>query len=360
MTRNRAFSETELLNDVIELLRSTLPASWDIAVELEPRLGTAEARRADAVVRVRSPEGTTATIIVEMKSRLDPRDVPTVVLQVRPFGGDAAVVVAPYLSPRTQQRLIEWNTGYADGTGNLRLALDRPAVFVERVGASINPSPENRPLRSLKGPAAARIVRALCDYRPPVGIRELAKRSRASAASVARVVGLLDREALIEREPGGGVVTVHWRETIRQWSKDYSFVDSNRVQPLLEPRGLRALVGKLQVAEWRYAVTGSLAAAQVAPVAAPRLAAVYVEGIREAAGRLGLRPAESGGNVLLVEPFDPALFDRSWQREGVGYAALSQVAADLLTSPGRGPAEGEDLMSWMERNEDAWRVRSGL
>jgi len=27
-----------------------------------------------------------------------------------------------------------------------------------------------------------------------------------------------------------------------------------------------------------------------------------------------------------------------------------------LTSPGRGPNEGEALMEWMRHNEDAWRA----
>lgn len=358
MSRNQRFSGTELLNHFIERLRSSLPHSWQVSFEPGAKSAKADAG-ADAVVRVASPEGVTATVLVQAKTRLDPRDVPLVALPVRDHAGDV-VVVAPYLSPRTRQRLIEWNLGYADGTGNLRLALDHPALFVERAGAITNPWPEDRPLRSLKGPAAARIVRALCDYRPPVGIRALANRSQASVGSVARVVDLLHREALIEREPRGGVIAVQWQETLRHWARDYSFVDSNRVRPFLEPRGLRSLVESLRAAEWPYAVTGSLAATQVAPLAAPRLAAIYVEDTTEAAGRLGLRAAESGGNVLLAEPLDRVFFDRSWQRDGVGYAALSQVAADLLTSPGRGPAEGEELMSWMEQNEDAWRIRSGL
>lgn len=42
-------------------------------------------------------------------------------------------------------------------------------------------------------------------------------------------------------------------------------------------------------------------------------------------------------------------------REAITYAAASQVAVDLLTGPGRGPAEGDALIEWMEQNEDAWR-----
>jgi hypothetical protein len=36
-------------------------------------------------------------------------------------------------------------------------------------------------------------------------------------------------------------------------------------------------------------------------------------------------------------------FERTWERDGIRYAAMSHVAVDLLTSPGRGRAEGEAL-----------------
>jgi len=37
-----------------------------------------------------------------------------------------------------------------------------------------------------------------------------------------------------------------------------------------------------------------------------------------------------------------------------GYAAPSQVAVDLLTNPGRGPAEGEELIDWMRSHEEVF------
>ena len=94
------------------------------------------------------------------------------------------------------------------------------------------------------------------------------------------------------------------------------------------------------------------------PVALARLAVLFVDDLEEAAGILGLRPAEAGANVILAEPFDPVVYERRREQEGVFYAALCQNAADLLTSPGRGPSEAEELMDWMEENEDAWRERS--
>jgi hypothetical protein len=71
----------------------------------------------------------------------------------------------------------------------------------------------------------------------------------------------------------------------------------------------------------------------------------------EGATRLGLRAADAGANVMLIEPGDEGVFEGAAPREGIDYAAPSQVAVDLLTSPGRGPAEGEELIEWMRSHE---------
>jgi len=85
---------------------------------------------------------------------------------------------------------------------------------------------------------------------------------------------------------------------------------------------------------------------------------LFVDDADKAAGMLGLRPAEAGANMVLAEPSDPVVYERRREHEGVSYVAFSQNAADLLTSPGRGPSEAEELMNWMEENEDAWRERA--
>ena len=73
---------------------------------------------------------------------------------------------------------------------------------------------------------------------------------------------------------------------------------------------------------------------------------------------LGLRPADTGGNVLIGQPFDPVVFDRTERDEGITYARGTQVVADLMMGPGRRPAEAEGLIEWMETNEEAWRLPS--
>lgn len=270
---------------------------------------------------------------------------------------DRPLVVAPYLSPRIREELIRNGVAYADATGNFRLALDEPALYIETAGADRDPWPDDQPLRSLRGGAAGRAVRAFCDFAPPYGTRELATRAGVPAPTLSRVAELLQREGVLERQRHRGpIVAVDWQAALRRWAQDYDFVRSNRMSNWLEPRGLPALLAKLGEADMRYAITGSLAANTIAPITAPRLAAVYIDNARAAAATLGLREAESGANVLLAEPFDAVAYARGFEREGQQYAACSQLAVDLLTGPGRWPAEGEAVIEWMLANESIWRT----
>lgn len=61
------------------------------------------------------------------------------------------------------------------------------------------------PLRSLRGRGAARAVRAIVDSAPPFGVRELAASTDVSAATLSRVLELLEREGIIERSHRGPV-----------------------------------------------------------------------------------------------------------------------------------------------------------
>ena len=191
-------------------------------------------------------------------------------------------------------------------------------------------------------------------HRPPVS-GSWQKKARTDPGYVSRVFTLLEKEDLIHREIRGPVTRVDWQALIRRWTEDYSLFGSNRAGSYLEPRGLNALLRKLSNPDFRYAVTGSLGSASVATVAPARLAVLFVDDIEDAAERLALRPTEVGANIILAEPFDPGVYERDEERDGITYVAPSQNAADLLTSPGRGPSQAEELMEWMARNEGAWR-----
>ena len=351
--RNRPPSDNEVLSRVVDQLISRLPGAWRAKLMSGRGKG---ARRPDALLNLRAPGEETATLVVEAKRRLDPKDVPRLVDQLRAYGGDAAIVVAPFLGTRTRERLRDAGVGYLDLAGNIRVALDQPALFIESNRVERNPWREERPARSLKGAKAGRIVRLLCDFLPPVGVRELAGKAKTNPGYVSRILDLLEREDDIKRKPRGPVTDVEWPALIRRWAQDYSLLESNRTKSYLNPRGLSNFLDGLRKAKLKYAVTGSVASARVAPVAAARLAVCYVDDLDVSAQRLKLRTAEVGANVILAQPFDPVVYERTWERDGITFCAMSQIAADLLTGPGRSPVEADELMAWMAKNESAWRA----
>lgn len=200
-------------------------------------------------------------------------------------------------------------------------------------------------------------MRSLCDFSPPYGIRDLSNAAGVPAPTLSRVIGLLDREGLVERGVRQSVAQLDVSGVIRRWAQDYSFLQTNVTATYLEPRGASVLREKLRSIGMPYAATGSVVASMIAPIAPPRLLQVYVRDIPAAARALGLREIDAGANTILARPFSPVVFERTSTRDTITIAALAQVAVDLMTSPGRAPSEGEELLTWMERNEDAWRMR---
>lgn len=351
-------SEARLLRQLARDISGLLPHGWDLSTSTESGKG-----RPDIVARITAPDGVETAFVIETKRTLLPRDVPDVIAQLRRYAeqadlGEAALVVAaPYLSATTREQIEDRGAGYIDSTGNVLLRSKRPALLVRLSGASKDPWPSDESLRSLKGRGTARAVRALLDFAPPYGVRDLASRADVSLASLSRTIDLLDRDGLIERSGRGPITGVDWQGMIRRWAKDYDVKSSNQVSTYLDPRGLAAVATKLGKLKRGYATTGALAAQRFSPVAPTRLAAIYVNDVVKWSEQLELRPADAGANVWLIEPYDSVVFDRTTNRDGVVCVNPTQLAVDLLTGPGRDPSEGEELLRWMERNQDAWRLR---
>ena len=354
-------------------VRDRLPPDWSLTEQYD-RWGQNASNSAvfdfDGVLTITDPQGLTANIIVEAKVR--PIEGQQVTLLADQWGrillprsqelwgkdrDSILMVVAPFLGPSAKDRLREAGISYADATGNFRLVSNKPAIFIETSGATRNPLRENRPLNSLRGGRSGRVVRAFLDYSPPFGTREIASLTGNAPASVSRVADLLEREAIIQRDnPRGPMASVEWERLLRRWAIDYDFGKANRLTPCLAPRGITELYDRLRNTDLPYAVTGSFAAVRYAPVAEPRLATIYTTSIKGAMDRLGLLRADTGANVLIGEPFDPVVFDRTEQDGGITYARVTQVAVDLLKGPGRGPAEAEALIDWMRIQEETWRI----
>jgi hypothetical protein len=349
--RNNAISDNRVLREALQVFRGRLPPDWKADLESKPN-----ASAVDAYFRVAAPNRKVGRLAVEVKRRLEPRGVVELAARRNALSRkEPGLVIAPYLSPAVRERLGEASLGFLDLTGNARIELREPGLFIESKGADTDPNRQARPSRSLRGAKAGRIVRLLVDSREPLGVRKIAEHADVDPGYVSRVLALLDREALIERQGRGRITNVDWPRLLRRWAEEAPLESRGEQRSCLEPRGLSALQSRLKGFDERYAITGTLAAIRIVPIAPPRLAVLYIDDLERAASELNLRSVENGANVLLIQPADAGAFTRTTKENGLVFAAISQVAADLLTSPGRGPQEAEELIEWMSRNEGKWR-----
>ena len=303
-------------------------------------------------MRLCGPDARCVEFEVVMRKTMHPRDVYAL------FAGvpGPALFVAPYLGERARQLIAERGASYADATGNLRVVASEPAIFLEGIGAERDPERVARPLHSLRGAAAGRVVRALAEFDLPLGVRSLSTTSATPLGTVSRVVTFLEAEAVLTRDAHKRVVAVDRPALLQRWSRDYALTQSSDMQPFLEPRGLPALWSKLARLP-RYAATGSTAGPGIA---ATRIAMLYVDDPEDAARTLGLVPAEAGANVWLLRPFDDVVYARTRQRvvgEGatavdVVTVAAAQAIVDLASAPGRGPQEAEAMLAQMKESAD--------
>jgi hypothetical protein len=356
--------ETLLIQSAEQAIRSVLPAAWSVTVDRPAP--PSRAYQPDAQFIVTALDGTRAMVVIECKSVVVPRDVASISDQLNAYLGTTAEVggamlAASFVSPMTRAKLDEHGLGWFDTTGNLRLRLDRPAVFIDRAGADRSGfrDPADRLLRSLRGPAAAKVVLELCETSLPVGVRDLAERAQVGPATSARVLELLDREAVIVRNENGVVTSVHKRSLVDRWAQDYKVMASNEVLATLDPRGLNHALNALSSLDTRVAVTGSAAARaylpnDVTPVSPLVSVSLYTEDPIGVMSQLGLKAVERGTNVLVMRPYDEVVHTKSRLVDGIRVAAPAQVVADLLTGPGRSSEEAEQLIEVLRSNEPDW------
>lgn len=350
----------QLLDSAIALLRRRLPEAW--AVERQAAGGDPDAQ--DLVIK--SPHsGMQSLVFVEAKADVTPRDVQVLLggpwrRWRRQFGNQPIMLVAPYITPRVRQLLMDENVSYADLTGNMRIALDSPGVFIEMQGASQDPRSSKR-RTAIRGAKAGAVVRVLVDAAPPYTGTQIARAAGVNEGYLSRILDTLVDDGLIERERTGPVTAVDWQAMLRRRAQGLDLFRPNgsyRYIARQGPTGVLEELRRAQDADPVATVTGSFAAARVAPVAAPSLLVVYTMQPRELAERSELLPADAGADVVLVRPDNYVAFARAEREGGLAWAAPSQVAIDCLSGSGRMPSEGEALLEWMQNNEWAWRFPS--
>ncbi len=273
--------------------------------------------------------------------------------------GLPVLYVADYLGPGIRQRLTENGVSFADGTGWVRISSTTAPILLTGEGAdrSVRPRGSSAVVR-FNGPTTGKVLRALLTEPLPIGVRELAQVAGVSPGSVSKILATLGTEDLIARDDQRRVVEVRKRQVMYRWTSDYSFVDSNSEASFyLAARGTERALSDLSDLP-NVSVTGSVAARRLLPdgmtsVVPLRLVAAYAAAPDQVARKLRLvetQPATA--NVVIARPQDATIVDSTV--DGLRLAPTPLVVADLLTLPGRGEAEADQLMDVLARDDEAW------
>jgi len=365
MNTERRVTEPQLIDQGLAILKQALPATWKVARMEDPKN---DLQRADAILAIGAMDQAQARVVIEAKTSFTPKDVDAVLgrarLLQRVAGDVPLLVVAPWFSERSRSLLVQAGLNYLDLAGNVRLATNYPALYVFREPGVKAPKSIQSGL-SLRGVKAGRLVRLLVDVAPPYSGLELAKYAGVTAGYVSRLLEMLDREAIIERNPRGAVERVDWRELLKRRAEDYGVFTSNAITRYVCPNGANYALEKIgDVPQRDVGLTGSFPVERVVSVAPPNLLILYTQSSEQDLVQIaGLLPADEGANVVIATPADPVIMESRWPvaqalPARVPVVAASQLALDCVTGNGRMPQEGAAFMDWMGQNEDQWRFKN--
>ena len=352
-----ALSEEELIAAAVEVLSSRLPEHWTVAPQ-----PNAEGLAWDLLDRIEpehqsGPAGRGTAHVQPARRRVADQRARRRLSQRT---NQPILLVAPYLSQRTRELLREAKISYVDLTGNVRIALDQPPIYLELHGAQKDPAAVTKPrVGALRGAKIGAIVRALVDVRPPYTGAQIARLARVNEGYASRILEGLEAEGLIDRGRPGPIVDVDWAALLRRRAAAVTLFRPGgtfRYVARSGPRQVLATLGSMSESGPAPVVTGSFAAARLAQVAPSTQLIVYDMKPREIATQLDLQEVDSGADTIVIRPDNDVVFARTIEADGAHYAAPSQTVLDCLSGVGRMPAEGESVLKWMIQSEARWRL----
>jgi hypothetical protein len=291
-------------------------------------------------------------LIVEVKSNGQPRVMRDTAAQLRRYLDAAqpnaiAIVMAPYLSEQARAACIDEGVGYLDFMGNAHIETD--SIYIDRAVPG-RPEPERRALRSLFKPKSARILRTLLKA-PGRSWRtaELAEAAGVSAGLVSTVGSALRERGCAEQSEHGLVLTAP-DDLLDLWSENYEPVrgEEVRLYSHLHGSALSERLRGLTMDEGRVALASFSAADWLAPFVRHPTTYFYADeaGLGALKRLLDAKPAEKGGNIVIVVPDeDGVLDDAEPVADGIVTTSPVQTYLDLMQTGDRGQEGAEHLRS---------------
>ena len=306
------------------------------------------AGEADISVKLKY-KGKLLTCLVEVKSLGQPKYAREAAYQLKRYNNGSpeiyGIFMAPYIAAEAGKALAESDAGYMDFSGNCRLSFG--GIYIERKG-NPNAFTVKRDLRKLYSPKAARVLRVLLSaVKKPWKMAELAGEAGVSLGQVANVKNALDEREWLDTSAPGLRLSAP-AEVILQWTQNYDF----RKNTLKECYSVKSLAETEAALEelclkngTRFALAGFSAAARLWPAVRYQRAMAYIGEFRaELFAAAGIKEVESGGNLLLLLPYDDGVFYGAAKLNGSTVAGPVQTYLDLAGYKGRGEEAAVEIL----------------
>ncbi len=342
--------EGQLLDGFLEALRGLPDAEAEVSGAEQPG-GRDRGHYAQIDLRV---GGKAATLLIEMKKDVYPRDVRQVFWQVRDSARRwphpekkreaAFFLIAQSISPGAKELLRNDRVGYYDSGGSLFLPASNIYVYVDK------PPPKSlsRSIRSVFSGRRAQVLHAvLLRHREWFGVKDIAYQARVSPATASQVLMEMEKfEWVVSRGQGPGKkrhlqepgalldAWVHQQTVMRPLSMRRYFVPSARAEGLVEKFAEVCAESKAE-----YAITheaaGQLYAPYLSAVSQVRCRLLDSPAADRALGAMDARFVDQGANLAVIEAKSPSELQFRESVNGIWLASAVQVYLDLMRSEGR-------------------------
>ncbi|MHB8396302.1 MAG: type IV toxin-antitoxin system AbiEi family antitoxin [Thermoplasmataceae archaeon] len=340
-------NEKEIATKLAEKLPALLPNIKIEDVSLEVPID--KRVYADIIIKVKTGD-LNKYLLVEVKSSGEPRIVQSSIYKLKKLVGAYSerypVFAAPYISEKSRDILISENIGYIDLVGDVYLKFD--SVLVDRI-SNAERKAERRLNRGIFATKSTRIVRAILkDPKAKWKITELANICGMSPAGVYFVVNQLEDMNYITRERDKSIKVEDSRRLLKDWASNWTVEKSKSLSFFSFAKSPEEIISKISEAgkelNLKYALTGLAGASMVSPFVRYNDVWVYLSGDKDIfVKKLDLRPAMSGANIRILDPYDDGVFMDFREIMGVNVVSNIQLYVDLFTYPARGREQAERL-----------------
>ena len=342
--------EGQLLDQFLQALRG-LP---EVQAELgPPRQSGGRDRGYDARVDL-WVGGKAATLLIEVKKTLYPRDVRQALWQFQEFARKwprsaegrptVSFLVAESISPGAKDLLRDERVGYYDSGDSLFLPADNIYVYVDK------PPPKNlsKSIRSLFSDRRAQVLHALLmRHGDWFGVKEIAEQARVSPATASQVLTKLERFDWVVSRGQGPTKERHLREPgalLDAWVKQLAVMRPLAMRryfvPSVRAEGLVPKFAKVCAAyKAEFAITHEVAGQRYAPflsivsqVRCRLMAGAAADGALSA---LDAHIVDQGANLAVIEVKSSGELLFRELVDGTWLASPVQVYLDLMRSEGR-------------------------